>query len=429
MGGPLGGSPIVMLGPMRPYGPESPWRFAAGLTYLTHGTFGATPVPILERQRQLIDELEADPIQFLYREFEPRRDVARAEVARFVGADPEGVVVVSNVTAAVSTVIRSLRLRPGDEVLTDDHEYNAVLNAIRLAAEDAKARIVVAPIPLPLRHPEEVVEALLARVTPYTRLAVVSHVTSPTGLVFPIETIVRELDRLGVDTLVDAAHAAGQVAVDVAALGAAYWATNGHKWLCGPKVSGVLAIRADRRRQIRPLVTSHGWNDQRVDRHPLWREFDWQGTTDPTPFLVLPDAIRLVGSLDPDAWPGLMATNRAFALRARNRLEAHLGVDPIAPEAMVASMAAVTVPGLSTDEEVLELIHQLHDEDSLEVAFTPWPVPGARPHPADPPTRVLVRVSAQRYNETADIDRLLEVLAGRGFGAAEGSRASAIVNG
>ena len=102
-----------MLGPMRPYGPDSPWRFAPGLTYLTHGTFGATPVPILERQRQLIDELEADPIQVLYREFEPRRDVARSEVARFVGADPEGVVVVPNVTTAVSTVIRSLRLRPG----------------------------------------------------------------------------------------------------------------------------------------------------------------------------------------------------------------------------------------------------------------------------------------------------------------------------
>jgi isopenicillin-N epimerase len=418
-----------MLGPMRPYGPDSPWRFAPGLTYLTHGTFGATPVPILERQRQLIDELEADLVEVLYREFEPRRDVARSEVARFVGADPEGVVVVPNVTTAVSTVIRSLRLRPGDEVLTDDHEYNAVLSAIRLATDDARARIVIAPIPLPIRHPEEVVEALLARVTPHTRLAVVSHVTSPTGLVFPIETIVRELDRLGVDTLVDAAHAAGQVAVDVEALGAAYWATNGHKWLCGPKASGVLAIRADRRRAIRPLVTSHGWNDQRTDRHALWREFDWQGTIDPTPFLVLPDAIRLVGSLDPDGWPGLMATNRSFALGARSRLEAHLAVDPIAPASMVAAMAAVTLPGLSTDDEALGLMQRLHDEDALEVAVTPWPVPGGRPHPADPATRVLVRVSAQRYNEPTDIDRLVEVLAGRRFGAAEGSRASAIVNG
>jgi isopenicillin-N epimerase len=414
---------------VRPYGPDSPWRFAPGLVYLTHGTFGATPVPILEGQRALIDELEADPIEVLYREFERRRDLARVAVARFVGADPEGVVVVPNVTTAVSTVIRSLRLRPGDELLTDDHEYNAVLNAMRLAAEDARARVVVAPIPLPIRHPEEVVEALLARVTPRTRLAVVSHVTSPTGLVFPIETIVRELDRLGVDTLVDAAHAAGQVPVDVEALGAAYWSTNGHKWLCGPKVSGILAIRADRRHGIRPLVTSHGWNDQRADRHPLWREFDWQGTTDPTPFLMLPDAIALLENLDAEGWPGLMAANRSFARAARARLEGRLGLPSIAPESMVASMAAVTIPGLASDDEILDVITRLHDEDRLEVAFTSWPVPGARAHPADPPDRVLVRVSGQRYNDASDIDRLVEVLTERGLDAAEGSRASAIVSG
>jgi isopenicillin-N epimerase len=414
---------------VRPYGPDSPWRFAPGLVYLTHGTFGATPVPILERQRAMIDELEADPIQILYRDFETRRDEARVEVARFVGADPEGVVVVPNVTTAVSTVIRSIRLRPGDELLTDDHEYNAVLNAIRLAADDAKARVVIAPIPLPIRHPEEVVEALLARVTPRTRLAIVSHVTSPTGLVFPIETIVRELDRLGVDTLVDAAHAAGQVPVDVEALGAAYWSTNGHKWLCGPKVSGILAIRADRRRGIRPLVTSHGWNDQRADRHPLWREFDWQGTTDPTPFLVLPQSIELIGSLDPGGWPGLMAANRAFALGAKRRLEALFDVPPIAPDSTVASMAAVTVPSMSNDAEILDVITRLHDEDSLEVAFTAWPVPGARAQPTHGPTAILVRVSGQRYNDASDVERLVEVLARRGLAATDGARPSAIVSG
>jgi isopenicillin-N epimerase len=418
-----------MLATMRPYGPDSPWRFAPGLTYLTHGTFGATPVPVLEAQRALVDALEADPIQFLYREFETRRDAARTEIASFLRADPESMVFVPNVTAGVSTVIRSLRLRPGDELLTNDHEYNAVLNAMRLAAEDAKARVVIAPIPLPIRHPEEVVEALLSKVTPRTRLAVVSHVTSPTGLVFPIETIVRELDRLGVDTLVDAAHAAGQVPVDVEALGAAYWSTNGHKWLCGPKVSGVLSIRADRRRGIRPLITSHGWNDPRTDRHHLWREFDWQGTSDPTPILVLPDSIRLLGSLDPGGWPGLMAANRAFALDAKQRLEALFGVAPIAPDAMVAAMAAVTVPSMSNDAEILDLGTRLHDEDSLEVAVTAWPVPGARIRPTDPPGAVLVRVSGQRYNDPGDVERLLEVFARRGLGTADRARASAIVSG
>ncbi len=431
MGGSAGDPPIAMLGPMRPYGPDLPWRFAPGLVYLTHGTFGATPVPVLEHQRRLVDDLEADPIQVLDREFEARRDGARLEVAQFLGADPEGVVVVPNATTGVSTVLRSLRLRPGDELLTDDHEYNAVLNAIRLAADDAKARVVIARIPLPIRHPEEVVEALLARVTPRTRLAVVSHVTSPTGLVFPIETIVRELDRLGVDTLVDAAHAPGQVPVDVDALGAAYWTGNGHKWLCGPKVSGVLAIRADRRRGIRPLVTSHGWNDLREaeERHPLWREFDWQGTADPTAFLSLPEAIRVVGALHPDGWPGVMAENHAFALDARRRLEAELGVEPIAPESMVGAFASVRVPALASDAEAAALSKALHDGPRIEVPFPGWPVRGARERTADEPRQILIRVSAQRYNEPADVDALLAELAARGVASGEASRASAIVGG
>jgi isopenicillin-N epimerase len=412
---------------VRPYGPESPWRFASGLVYLTHGTFGATPVPVLQYQRRLADELESDPIQVLDREFEAHRDGARREVAAFLGADPEGVVVVPNATTGVSTVLRSLRLRPGDELLTDDHEYNAVLNAMRLAAGDAKARVVVAPIPLPIRHPEEVVEALLARVTPHTRLAVVSHVTSPTGLVFPIETIVRELDRLGVDTLVDAAHAPGQVPVDIESLGAAYWTGNGHKWLCGPKVSGVLAIRSDRRRGIRPLVTSHGWNDLREDeeRHPLWREFDWQGTADPTAFLALPEAIRVVGALDPEGWPGVMAANRAFALETRGRLETALGVEPVAPESMVGSFATVPVPALASEAAGVALSKGLHDEAHIEVPFPSWPVRGARERPTDPQRQILLRVSLQRYNDRSDIDVLIAELLARGAA----NRASAIVSG
>jgi isopenicillin-N epimerase len=417
---------------VRPYGPASPWRFEPGLTYLTHGTFGATPVPILEAQRALVDDLEASPVRVLEREFEARRDAARVEVARFLGADPEGVVVVPNATAGVSTVLRSLRIRPGDELLTTDHEYNAVLNAIDLAAEDARARVVRARIPLPIRHPEEVVEALISAVTPRTRLAIVSHVTSPTGLVFPIETIVRELDRLGVDTLVDAAHAPGQVPVDVDGLGAAYWTANGHKWLCGPKVSGVLAIRADRRRGIRPLVTSHGWNDQREDRHDLWKEFDWQGTSDPTAFLALPLAIRLVGSLDPAGWPGVMGSNRELALEARRRVEAVLGVEPVAPESMVGSMPTVRVPGLAADAEALAMTKALHDDERIEVPFPSWPVRGARERPADNPAQVLIRVSIQRYNDETDVDRLVEALAARRLGerpSAEPARGSAIVSG
>lgn len=420
-----------MLGSMRPYAPDSPWDLDPTVTYLTHGTYGACPRPILALQQSLVAELEANPLRFLTREFEGRLDAARAFVAEFLHADPEGLVVVPNATTGVATVLESLRLRPGDELLTNDHEYNATVNALTTVAERARARVVQVAIPLPIRHEEQVVEAILAGVTPRTRLALISHVTSPSGLVFPIESIVRELARLGVDTLVDAAHAPGQVAVDVDALGAAYWTANGHKWLCGPKGAGVLHVREDRRAGILPLVTSHGRNDPRSDRPLLWREFDWQGTGNPTPFLALPEAIRLVGGLQPGGWPAHMAANHAMALAARDLLNERLGLEPIAPDSMVGAMASVTLP-MPPDEAATDVLtNALALEDRIEVPVGPFPVRACRV-PGMPPARALLRISAQRYNEPADYELLVDALVRRGLGRSAGSAAlgaSAIVAG
>jgi isopenicillin-N epimerase len=417
-----------MLGGMRAYAADSPWEFDPAITFLTHGTYGACPRPVLDIQRGLVDLLEANPLRFLTRELEGRLDAARGEVAEFLNADPEGLVVVPNATTGVATVLESLRLRPGDELLTSDHEYNATLNALATVAERARARVVRVSIPLPIRHPEEVVEAILAGVSPRTRVALISHVTSPSGLVFPIETIVRELDRLGVDTLVDAAHAPGQVPVDVAALGAAYWTGNGHKWLCGPKGAGVLHVREDRRAGIRPLVTSHGRNDPRSDRPALWKEFDWQGTANPTAFLALPVAIRLVGGLQPGGWPAHMAANHAMVLAARDLLLRRLGLEPIAPESMVGSMASLALP-MAADEAATEaLTVALAEEDRIEVPVGPFPVRAAR-EPGASPTHALLRLSAQRYNEPADYERLADALARRGLARTAAGAPSGIVAG
>ena len=413
---------------MRPYAPDCPWDFEPSTIYLNHGSFGAAPRPVVEKRAELIRELEANPVRFLSRGYQDRLDAARVEVAAFVNADPEGTVVVPNATTGVATALESLRLRPGDELLTDDHEYNATLNALETVAQRARARVVRVSFPLPIRHPEETVEALLAAVTPRTRVALVSHVTSPSGLVLPIETIVRELDRLGVDTLVDAAHAPGMLPVDVRALGAAYWTGNGHKWLCGPKSAGVLCVREDRRADVLPLVTSHGRNDPRTDRPILWREFDWQGTSDPTAFLALPEAIRVVGGLQRGGWAAHMAANRELAVAGRHRLNEALGLEPIAPESMIGSMASIRLPE-PLDEAASELLTRaIAAEDRIEVPVGPFPVRAARATPDAPPTSALLRISAQRYNEPSDYDRLAEVL-GRRLGSGVGTTASAIVAG
>ena len=356
--------------------------------------------------------MEADPVRFLARDHARLVDEARSAVAAFLGADREGLVFVPNATTGVSTVLRSLRFERGDEILVTDHEYNATLNAAREVTRSAGATVRVVPLRLPIRSPEEVVATIVDAVGPRTRLALVSHVTSPTAIVLPIEEIVRELDRRGVDTLVDDAHGPGQVPLDLGRLGAAYWTGNGHKWLCGPKGSGVLHVRADRRSRIRPLVISHGWND-RTDRPRLWREFDWMGTTDPTPFLALPEAIRVVATLHPGGWPGAMAANRSLALDGRAILAAALGVEPPVPAPMVGSMAALPLPSVRTDAEAEALERALYDEDRIEVPITAWPVRAARADPDDPPSAVFVRISAQLYNERADYERLADALARR----------------
>ncbi len=402
---------------VRPYSAECPWDLDPTVTYLTHGTYGACPRPVLEYQRGLVAELEANPLRFLTRELEWRLDAARTAVAAFLNADPEGLVAVPNATTGVATVLASLRLRPGDELLTNDHEYNATLNALESVAKRARARVVRVSVPLPIRHPEEVVEALITGITPHTRLALVSHVTSPSGLVLPIETIVTELDRLGVDTLVDAAHAPGMVPVDLAALDAAYWTGNGHKWLCAPKGSGVLHVREDRRDGVLPLVTSHGRNDPRDGRPRLWKEFDWQGTGNPTPFLSLPEAIRAVGRLSPGGWPEHMAANRTLTLQARDRLQEVLGTEPIAPESMIGSMAGIALPGspeMLDDAAADALTTSLAEDDRIEVPVNAFPVRAARA-PGALPSAALLRISAQRYNEAEDYERLAEVLERRGL--------------
>ncbi len=392
---------------------RSPWLLEPDISFLNHGSFGACPTPVLEAQRAWRDRMEQEPVRFLAQELEGHLDAARHDVAAFLGADPEGIAFVPNATTGVSTVLASLRFREGDELLVGDHEYNATLNAMAAAARRDGASLTLVRVPFPMQDPSQVVEAYLDAVTPRTRLALVSHVTSPTAVILPVAALVRELDRRGIDTLVDGAHAPGMLPIDLDALGAAYWTGNGHKWLCAPKGSGMLHVRGDLRARIRPLVVSHGANDRRPDRARFRAEFDWTGTTDPTPHLALPAAIRFVGGLHEDGWSGLMAANAALALEARDRLCAALEVPPPVPDSMLGSMASIPLPTVAPNEAAVERLQAvLLDEDRIEVPVIAFPVRAAM-EAGGGPSQALVRVSAQRYNRPDEYAWLAERLAAR----------------
>ena len=381
------------------------------VTFLNHGAFGACPRVILEAQRELQATLEREPVDFMSRHWERRLDAVRVALGSFVGADPDDLALVPNATTGVNTILRSLLFSPNDEILVTDHGYNACANAARFVAEREGLRVVVAHVPFPLTDAQQITEALLAAVTPRTRLALVDHVASATGLVFPIEAIVAALRERNVLTLVDGAHAPGMVPLALHSLGAAYYTGNCHKWMCAPKGSAFLHVRKDLQAQVHPLVISHGANARRTDRSRFRLEFDFTGTQDPTAWLVVPEAIRFLGSLLPGGWAELRARNHALAVRGRAILCDAVRIPAPAPESMLGSLATVLLPPGAPSElppmSVDPIMATLYDRHRIEVLASVWPASPAR----------VLRISAQIYNDEAQYVRLAcaleEILAGR----------------
>ncbi len=389
-----------------PAGDPHIWALDEKVIFLNHGSFGSCPRPVLEFQRELRERLERQPVQFLARELEGLLDAARRVLAQFTGAQAEDLVFVSNATTGVNTVLRSLEFRAGDELLVTDHEYNACRNALDFAAGRAGVRVVVAKVPFPISRVEEITAAILEAVTSRTRLALIDHVTSPTGMVMPIEQIVAELKARGVDTLVDGAHGPGMVPLDLEGLGAAYYTGNCHKWLCAPKGAGFLHVRKDRQALIHPLTISHGANSPRTDRSRFLIEFGWTGTLDPSAYLSVAESLRCVGAMMPGGWPEVMARNRALALSARRIFCETLEIAEPCPGECIGSLATVPIPDARSNERLLTLFHEyplqekLRVKHGIEVPIIPWPQPPRR----------LLRVSAQLYNSLPQYRTLAKVL-------------------
>ncbi len=381
------------------------WGLDPAVTFLNHGSFGACPRPVLERQAAWRERVEQQPLAFFVRDIEEPYDDSRAELARFVGVDAEDLVFVPNATTGVSTVLRSLSFEPGDELLTTSHEYNACRNALDFVAERSGATVVTVDLPFPIESPAAAVEAIVARVTPRTRLGLFDHITSLTGMVMPVAEIVREMSDRGVDTMVDGAHAPGMVPLDIESIGPTYYTGNCHKWLCAPKGAALLYVRRDRQDRIRPLTISHGANSTRTDRSRFWLEFDWTGTRDVTAYLCVGECIRFLGGLLPGGWDELMEANRGLALEARRVLCERLGAEPPCPDAMIGTLASVPLGRgdyrFETTALAFDPIEEaLRNEYGIEVPVLA--VPGG-------PGSIL-RISAQIYNRIEQYEYLADAI-------------------
>ncbi|HHW17580.1 MAG TPA: aminotransferase class V-fold PLP-dependent enzyme [Firmicutes bacterium] len=382
------------------------WNLDPSFVFLNHGSYGAVPKKILEEQYRLHLHIETQPVRFFAREVEDLLERSRNRLSEFINADPQGVVFVPNATTGVNTVLKSITFSPGDEVVITDHIYNACKNALELVARRDGLKINVVRVPFPIGSKEDVKQLVLEQVTPSTKLVLLDHITSPTALIFPVEDIVRTLNEMGVDVLVDGAHAPGMVPLNLKELNPTYYTGNCHKWLCAPKGSAFLYIREDRRRLVRPLVTSHGANSTRKDKTFLHLEFDWTGTGDYTPYILIPSCLEFLEGIFPGGIRELMDRNRHLALWARRLLCERFDIPLPCPDDMVGSMAAVPIlppetEPLQTSVKSFDRIQELlFRQYRIEVPVISWPSCEKR----------LVRISAQVYNKERDYLTLAEAL-------------------
>jgi isopenicillin-N epimerase len=343
--------------------------------------------------------LEAEPVEFLGRRIRSLLEEAREPLATYLGVERDDLVFVPNATHGVNIVARSLQklLRPGDEVLGTDHEYGAVERTWRFLTEQVGAVYRLQPVSLPVRDHAEIVEQIWAGVTERTRILVVSHITSPTALILPVQELIRRARERGIITVVDGAHAPGQIPLALGGLGADFYAGNCHKWMCSPKGSGFLYARSERQEMLDPLIVSWGWRSRDPGVSPFQDYFEWTGTHDPAAYLSVPAAIQFQAEHD---WPVIRDACHALVDEAQQRIGKMTGLAPISPDepGWWGQMRAIPLP---KSESVTAEAFQARLWDDYQIEIPVHDYGDLR----------LMRLSIQAYNSPADIDRLVSALA------------------
>jgi isopenicillin-N epimerase len=343
------------------------------VVFLSHGTFGACPRPVFERYQAWQRELEREPVEFISRRLPDLLEHARSELGVFVGAAGDDLTFVPNATTGVNLAARALDLQPGDEVLATNLEYGACELTWERVCERTGARYVRAEVGQLFEHRSE-----------RTRAVFLSHITSETALLLPVEEVVAEARAEGLATIVDGAHAVAQVDLDLAALGVDFYAGNCHKWLCAPKGAGFLYVRPEWQERVGGPIVSWGHQEPATFISRTQR----QGTRDSAAYLAVPDAIAFQREHD------VRGRCVELAREARRELCALLGTEPLAPDAQVLQMASVRLPGPQP-----ELSQRLFDEHRIEI-----PTMGLNDD--------LLRISIASYTEREDVERLLDALPG-----------------
>lgn len=362
--------------------------------FLNHGSFGATPRPVFESYQRWQLELEHQPVEFLGRRQNELMRAARSSLAQYVGTGENNIVYVTNVTVGLNIVARSLKLGPEDEVLATDHEYGALDRTWRFLAKEEGFAYRSCPIALPLPTADEFVAHLWKSVSPRTRVIFMSQITSPSAVIFPVAEVCARARNEGIMTVIDGAHAPGQIQLELDTLGVDFWSGNLHKWLMSPKGSGFLYARPEVQHLLKPLVVSWGYEAEMPGPSQFIDHHEWMGTRDTAAFLAVPDAIKFQKD---HSWDIVREDCFQLATYAQTSICNLTGLPPLHKPGARTFRQMVAIP-LPLNTDVIALKTRLYEEYRIEVPVHTW---GGQK---------LMRVSVQGYNAKGDIDALSEAL-------------------
>lgn len=366
------------------------------IIFLNHGSFGATPRPVFEVYQNWQRRMEYQPVQFLAREFNEHLFGSRKELGKFLNVDPQNLVYIPNATVGANILARSLKLVPGDEILSTDHEYGACNYAWEFMCHKTGASYIQHAIPLPVHTEEEIVDLFWTGVTRQTRVIYISHITSPTALRMPVEVICQRARQAGILTVIDAAHSPGQIPLDLTALDPDFAFGNCHKWMLAPKGSAFLYARSDVQKMIEPLIVSWGLHPtiEIATGSRFIDLFQWTGTNDPAAALSVPAAIQFMQDHN---WEAVRISCHALLCQAIQRICKMTHLAPLYPlESDLYSQ--MSIAPLPDNMDLTLLARRLYDEYRIEVPLISWQ------------NRKFIRISVQAYNTSDDIDALVIAL-------------------
>ncbi|MGB7875267.1 MAG: aminotransferase class V-fold PLP-dependent enzyme [Anaerolineales bacterium] len=363
--------------------------------FLNHGSFGATPKPVLEAYQNWQVRLENQPVRFLGRDINELLLEARKALGSYLNAAADNLVFIPNATHGANIIAQSLHLTPDDEVLTTNHEYGACDYAWEFACQKRGVRYIRQPVSLPTHTEEQIFEQFWKGVSPRTKVIYLSHITSPTALRLPVQQICKRAKENDILTVVDAAHSPGQIPVDLQDIGADMVFGNCHKWMLSPKGAGFLYVRREIQPVIQPLIVSWGYhaNAEIATGSQFIDYLQWTGTHDPAAYLSVPTAIQF---MQENAWDKVQQVCHGLLRNAIERICELVEMDPLYPLDSDFYAQMGIAPLSNSDLGLLK--RRLYDEYKVEVPVIQWE------------DKQFIRISVQGYNSQDDIDRLVGAL-------------------